>query len=79
MRFFTGEFANKPCDYATDGKSTFALPNFQGSAPLQRGQGPGLSLRDLGESAGEQNVTLKTLEQICDGLKCSVSEMFREE
>ncbi len=28
---------------------------------------------------GEQNVTLKTLEQICDRLKCKVSEMFREE
>ena len=25
---------------------------------------------------GEQNVTLQTLEQICDRLKCSVSEIF---
>jgi hypothetical protein len=23
VRFFTGEFANKPCDYTTDGRSTF--------------------------------------------------------
>jgi microcystin-dependent protein len=44
--------------YGGDGKSTFALPNLQGSAPLQQGQGPGLSLRDLGEIGGEQNVTL---------------------
>lgn len=44
--------------YGGDGKSTFALPNLQGSAPLQAGQGPGLSLRDLGETGGEQNVTL---------------------
>jgi microcystin-dependent protein len=44
--------------YGGDGKSTFALPNLQGSAPLQAGQGPGLSLRDLGELGGEQNVTL---------------------
>src|SRR5713226_1827548 len=44
--------------YGGDGKSTFALPNLQGSAPLQQGQGPGLSLRDLGEVGGEQNVTL---------------------
>jgi microcystin-dependent protein len=44
--------------YGGDGKSTFALPNLQGSAPLQAGQGPGLSLRDLGEIGGEQNVTL---------------------
>jgi microcystin-dependent protein len=44
--------------YGGDGKSTFALPNLQGSAPLQQGQGPGLSLRDQGEVGGEQNVTL---------------------
>src|ERR1700756_3475364 len=44
--------------YCGDGKSTFALPNMQGSAPMQQGQGPGLSLRDLGEEGGEQIVTL---------------------
>ena len=44
--------------YGGDGKSNFALPNFQGSAPMQQGQGPGLSLRDLGEQSGEEFVTL---------------------
>jgi microcystin-dependent protein len=44
--------------YGGDGKSTFGLPNLQGSAPMQQGQGAGLSLRDLGEIGGEQNVTL---------------------
>lgn len=44
--------------YGGDGKSTFALPNLQGSAPMQQGQGPGLSQRFLGESGGEQTVTL---------------------
>src|SRR5215471_5870900 len=44
--------------YGGDGKTTFALPNLQGSAPMQAGQGPGLSLRDLGETGGEQTVTL---------------------
>ena len=44
--------------YGGDGKSNFALPNMQGSAPMQAGQGPGLSLRDLGETSGEQTVTL---------------------
>src|SRR5689334_24387445 len=44
--------------YGGDGKSNFALPNLQGSAPMQAGQGPGLSLRDLGEMGGEQTVTL---------------------
>lgn len=44
--------------YGGDGKSTFALPNMQGSAPMQPGQGQGLSLRDLGEMSGVESVTL---------------------
>ena len=44
--------------YGGDGKSTFALPNLQGSAPMHPGQGPGLSLHDLGEQGGSQTVTL---------------------
>jgi microcystin-dependent protein len=44
--------------YGGDGKSTFALPDLQGSTPMQQGQGPGLSQRFLGEQSGEQSVTL---------------------
>ena len=44
--------------YGGDGKSNFALPNLQGSAPMHPGQGPGLSLHDLGESGGSDTVTL---------------------
>ncbi len=44
--------------YGGDGKSNFALPNLQGCTPMQAGQGPGLSLRDLGELGGETTVTL---------------------
>lgn len=44
--------------YGGDGKSNFALPNLQGTAPMQQGQGPGLSQRVLGETGGEQRVTL---------------------
>src|SRR5215471_15772087 len=44
--------------YGGDGKSNFALPNLQGCAPMHSGQGPGLTLRDLGETGGEQTVTL---------------------
>ncbi len=44
--------------YGGDGKTTFALPNLQGAAPLQPGQGPGLSYHDLGEMGGEPAVTL---------------------
>src|SRR6202008_2830849 len=44
--------------YGGYGKSNFALPNMQGNSPLQPGQGPGLSLYDLGETTGSQTVTL---------------------
>jgi microcystin-dependent protein len=44
--------------YGGDGKSTFALPNFQGSAPIGAGQGNGLSERYLGEQSGSSNITL---------------------
>jgi microcystin-dependent protein len=44
--------------YGGDGKTTFALPNLQGRAPMHWGQGPGLSPRAIGESGGEQSVTL---------------------
>ena len=44
--------------YGGNGTTTFALPNLQGSAPMHAGQGLGLSLRDLGETGGEQAVTL---------------------
>ncbi|HVF06436.1 MAG TPA: tail fiber protein [Frankiaceae bacterium] len=44
--------------YGGDGKSTFALPDLVGNAPMHPGQGSGLSLRDLGETGGAQTVTL---------------------
>src|SRR5258708_32081312 len=44
--------------YGGDGKSNFALPNMQGSAPMHPGQGPGLSLHDLGETSGTDTVIL---------------------
>ncbi len=44
--------------YGGDGKSTFALPDLEGRAPMHPGQGPGLSLHDLGETGGSETVTL---------------------
>jgi microcystin-dependent protein len=44
--------------YGGDGKSTFALPNLQDSAPMHQGQGQGLSERFLGEQSGSESVTL---------------------
>jgi microcystin-dependent protein len=44
--------------YGGDGKSNFALPDLQGRVPMHWGQGPGLSLHDIGEAAGVESVTL---------------------
>ena len=44
--------------YGGNGQSNFALPNMQGNAPMHPGQGPGLSLHDLGETGGSETVTL---------------------
>jgi microcystin-dependent protein len=48
--------------YGGNGQSNFALPNFQGTAPMFYQQGPGLSLRDIGETGGSQTETLLTSE-----------------
>ena len=44
--------------YGGNGQSTFGLPDFQGRAPINQGQGPGLTQRDIGESSGAETVTL---------------------
>jgi microcystin-dependent protein len=44
--------------YGGDGKSNFALPNMQGNVPMHPGQGPGLSLHDLGETGGSDTLSL---------------------
>src|SRR6201990_1046119 len=44
--------------YGGNGKSNFALPDLQGRAPMHPGQGPGLSLHDLGETGGSETAQL---------------------
>ena len=44
--------------YGGNGKSNFALPDLQGRAPMHPGQGPGLSLHDLGETGGSDTTSL---------------------
>ena len=44
--------------YGGNGQTTFALPNFNGRAACQQGQGPGLSPRSLGETFGTNQVAL---------------------
>lgn len=44
--------------YGGNGTTNFALPNLQGAAPMNEGEGPGLTPRRLGESAGTPSVSL---------------------
>ena len=48
--------------YGGNGSSTFGLPDLQGNFAAHPGQGPGLSLRDLGEQTGSATVTLLATE-----------------
>jgi microcystin-dependent protein len=48
--------------YGGNGQTNFALPDLRGRSPLHWGQGPGLSVRTLGELAGELSHTLSTNE-----------------
>lgn len=44
--------------YGGDGRTTTALPDLQGRAPMHPGRGPGLTDRRLGERGGAETVTL---------------------
>ena len=54
----TALFALLGTVYGGDGKSNFAIPNLQGSVPMHPGQGPGLSLYELGQSGGSETIQL---------------------
>ncbi len=54
----TALFALLGTVYGGDGKTTFALPDLRGAAPMHAGDGVGLSPRDLGESGGSEITTL---------------------
>lgn len=54
----TALFSLLGTNFGGDGKSTFGLPDFQGSAAIGQGQGPGLSEYYVGEEGGVPNVTL---------------------
>ena len=44
--------------YGGDGVNTFGLPDLRGQVPLHQGTGLGLSPRVLGQSGGNENITL---------------------
>ena len=47
--------------YGGDGRTTFALPDLRGRAPIQAGSGPGLSSRNLGAKGGTETNTMTVL------------------
>ena len=54
----TALFSLLGTNYGGDGKSTFGLPDIQGSAVVGQGQGPGLSPYFVGETTGVETVSL---------------------
>lgn len=46
--------------FGGDGQSTFQLPDLQGRVPVHQGQGGGLSNYQIGQSGGNESVTLNT-------------------
>lgn len=54
----TALFSLLGTNYGGDGKATFGLPNFEGSAPVNWGQSSTGTNYDLGEISGTENVTL---------------------
>jgi microcystin-dependent protein len=62
--------------YGGNGQSTFALPDMEGNTPMHPGQGQGLSLRDLGEISGAENITLLVSEMPLHPhtLNCSIDD-----
>jgi microcystin-dependent protein len=54
----TALFSLLGTNYGVDGKSTYALPNLNGSVAIGTEQGNGLTERFLGEASGTQTVAL---------------------
>ncbi len=54
----TAVFSLLGTTYGGDGRTTTALPNLEGRAPMHPGRGPGLTSRRLGEKVGTETVTL---------------------
>ena len=51
-------FALLGTTYGGDGRVNFALPDLRGRRAISMGQGPGLSNYNLGQTGGEESVTL---------------------
>lgn len=45
-------------NYGGNGQTTFALPDLRGRSAVNMGQGPGLSMYEIGQVSGAENVSL---------------------
>jgi microcystin-dependent protein len=54
----TALFSLLGTQFGGNGTTNFALPNLQGCAPMDQGNGAGLTPRTMGETGGETSVTL---------------------
>jgi microcystin-dependent protein len=55
----TALFSLLGTNFGGDGRTTFGLPNLQGSVAIGAGQGPGLSNYNVGQTGGSASVTLQ--------------------
>jgi microcystin-dependent protein len=55
---FTALFSLLGTQFGGNGTTNFALPDLRGRVAIGMGQGPGLTSRVMGESGGEESVTL---------------------
>jgi microcystin-dependent protein len=57
---YTAVFSLLGTQFGGDGRTNFALPDLRGRAPIGQGQGPGLSVYNIGSAQGVEQVTLNT-------------------
>jgi microcystin-dependent protein len=55
---YTALFSILGTMYGGDGRTTFGLPDLRGRVPMHKGNGPGLTPRNLGQKSGSENVHL---------------------
>jgi microcystin-dependent protein len=55
---YTALFSLLGTYFGGNGTSNFALPNLQSAVPMGQGSGPGLTPRNIGDTGGEESVTL---------------------
>jgi microcystin-dependent protein len=69
-------FALLGTTYGGNGQTSFALPDLRDRVPIHRGQGPGLTLRVLGERSGATSHTLSIAELPVHGHGVQASTAF---